>query len=226
MKLHSLSLLAASTLALGTAQASLIPIPNHSFEDPILAPGGIDFTHAGWTRNGAGGVFHPNGSNFLSASPLAAPADGNQLAFFESGTANPGSVTLTSAAPLTTAIAGFTYTLTAALGHRNLDAAGGRRPDDYLIELLLDNTPVASNTLLDAHTNIPSGTWVDLSTAFTPMISGGEFTIRLTHSSDDATFRQGVVDNIRLDAVPEPSTFALTALGWGALLGLRRRRNG
>lgn len=222
--MKSKTLLTTAVLALSASSISAAPItvPNYSFEAQVLGSGAVaPGSPTDWLLSGGGGVYYPNGGNFISSGPLAAPADGNQYAYLETATANPGTVTLTSAASLATVVAGTTYTLTAAIGHRNFDAAGGRRPDDYKIELLVDGTPVATNTLSDAHTNIPSGTWVDLSTDFTAISSGGALTIRLTHSSDDATFRQGAFDNIRLDAVPEPTSLAL--LGLGGLIVARRR---
>lgn len=225
--MKSKTLLTAAVLALSATSISAAPIavPNFSFEAQVLGSGGANAgSPTDWVLSGGGGVYHPNGSNFTAVGPLAAPGDGNQYAYLETATGNPGTVTLTSAASLATVVAGTTYTLTAAIGHRNFDAAGGRRPDDYKIELLVDGAPVATNTLSDAHTNIPSGTWVDLSTGFTAGASGGSLTIRLSHSSDDATFRQGAYDNIRLDGtvVPEPGSLAL--IGLGGLLIARRRR--
>ena len=211
-------------LCVSSANAAAIVVPNFSFETG-QGSGGVAGIPAGWTAAGPAATFHPNGSNFVSVSPLASPADGNVYAFLETGTANPGLVTLTSAAPLTTTTVGMTYTLTAAIGHRNFDAAGGRRPDDYEIELLLDGNPVASNSLSDAYINIASGTWVDLQTSFVAA-SAGNLTVRLSHSSDDTTFRQGAFDNIRVDeasvAIPEPSTTALLGLA-GLVLIFRRR---
>ena len=215
------SLLVGLSIPCGTLLATPISVPNFSFEDTDVAAGSISGSTPGWLRVGGGGTYELVGVDFLSIAPLPAPADGNQMAYFESGTANPGTVILTSAASLGTVSLGMTYTLTAAVGHRNFDAAGGRRPDDYMVELLVDGSPVASNTLLNAHTNIPSGEWANLSTSYSAPAAGGELTIRLTHSSDDLTFRQGAFDNIRLDVVPEPTTFALTALGMLAL-SLRR----
>ena len=168
-------------------------------------------------------MFQPGaGQGFNFTVPLEAPALGDQYAYLEAPSLGTTS-TLTTDNSLATVSSGTVYTLTAALGHR-LD--NSRRPDDYLIELLVDGNPVASNTLVDAHTNLPGGEWVNLSTSFTALDSGGDLTIRLSHSSDDSTFRQGAFDNIRLDAtalVPEPTT-ALGLLGLVTSAFFRRRR--
>src|SRR5215831_1627041 len=52
-----------------------IPIANHSFEDPALAPGDAQFNIPNWTctQDGAG-VFHPSAS-------VVVPTHGNQTAF-------------------------------------------------------------------------------------------------------------------------------------------------
>jgi len=213
-----------SALALGVSQASAlsIPVTNFSFESPAQAPGGNNSgVITGWTITGNGGgagVFFPNGNGGLG-NPLPAPAQGSQYAFLEAATQN-STTSITTTSAVTTVTPGVTYLLTAALGHRN---TGARQPDNYLIELLLDGNPVASNSLLDASNVIPASTFVDLSTSFTPATAGA-LTIRLTHSTNDAIFRQGAFDNVRLEAVlPEPATGALALLGAGAL-GYRRRR--
>lgn len=220
----------ALAFASAPAFAELITVPNFSFEDQDVDPASvITGSPPGWTLVGSGGVFQPDiNQGFVDTLPLSAPAQGDQYAYLETGNANPGLITLTTDNSLATVSSGTIYTLTAALGHRAWNSNGGRRPDDYLIELLVDGIPVASNTLDDAHTNIPEGTWVDLSTSFTAVASGGDLTIRLSHSSSNASvFRQGAFDNIRLEAtaaVPEPNTlFGMLALFITSFLRRRRR---
>lgn len=184
-----------------------VAVPNFSFESGL----------SGWTAGGPVGTFGGAAGEIL-------PDEGSAYAFFETGTAQPGTRTLTSASSLGTVLVGETYELLAAIGHRNFDGSGGRRPDDYMIELLLDGVTVASNSLSDAHTNIPATEWLDLVASFTAT-SSGELTIRLTHSSDDATFRQGAFDNIRLSVIPIPTPAALPAgLAMLGLIAVRRRR--
>jgi hypothetical protein len=210
-------------------------VPNFSFEDPAQSPGrnnsggnGNTTAITGWTISGNGaGVFFPNGNGGLG-NPLPAPADGSQYAFLETPNNNsPTSITTT--APVGTVAANTIYTLTTAIGHRNTSI---RLPDNYLIELLVDGIPVASNSLLNAHTNIQASSFMDLSASFTSPSSGslvgGAMWIRLTHATDDGLFRQGAFDNVRLTAsvIPEPSTFLIWSLlaGLGVGLGWRRRK--
>ncbi len=196
----------------GVASAVPVTVPNFSFESPAQGSGGVGGgSPTSWTLAGSGGVYRPN-SDFSSTNPLPAPADGNQYAFLEAPTSG-ASASVTSGV-LGTVDANTIYTLTAAIGNRNNAV---RMADDYLIELLVDGSPVASNTLLDGYSNIPAGTFVDLVAGYQSSVAGGDLSIRLTHSSNDATFRQGAFDNIRLDAlqVPEPPSLAI----WG-LFGL------
>lgn len=212
----------------GTFLGPGIFVPNFSFQQPVMNPGANAGPITGWTTSGAGGVYFPNGSGGLG-NPLPAPALGSQYAYLESPNNNsPTSITTTN--PVTTVAADTTYMLTAAIGHRNTSI---RLPDNYLIELLVDGTPVASNQLLQAHQNIPPSTFQDLSASFTSPSSGGTvggaLTIRLTHSTNDGTHRQGAFDNVRLLAettavIPEPVTMAMTATALCGLGGYVRRR--
>ena len=207
-----------------------IAVPNYSFQQPAQAAGKNNSPITDWTISGnGGGVFFPDGNGF--GNPLPDPALGSQYAYLETPNNNaPSSITTTS--PVATVAADTTYTLTAAVGYRN---TSNRLPDNYLIELLVDGTPAASNTLDDARSIIPASTFMDLSTSFTSPSSGGTvggaLTIRLTHSTDDGTFRQGAYDNIRLTAeptgsgvIPEPMTMLAVGLGLAGLGRYVRRR--
>jgi hypothetical protein len=221
--------------------ASVAPpvVPNFSFEYPAMGAGGNNSggngnttAITGWTISGNGaGVFFPNGNGGLG-NPLPAPADGSQYAFLETPN-NSSPTSITTTAPVGTVAANTIYTLTTAIGHRNTSI---RLPDNYLIELLVDGIPVASNSLLDAHTNIPASSFMDLSASFTSPASGdligGAMWVRLTHSTDDGVFRQGAFDNVRVEAttageVPEPATLGLLGLaacGLGGYVRLSRAK--
>jgi len=214
--------------------ASPVTVPNFSFESPALSPGtnnsgnnGNTTAIPGWTILGdSAGVFFPNGNGGLG-DPLPAPADGSQYAFLEAPN-NSSPTSITTTAPVGIVDANTIYTLTTAIGHRD---TGSRRPDNYLIELLVDGVPVASNSLLQAHANIPASTFMDLSASFTSPLSGGPvggaLGIRLSHSTDDGTFRQGAFDNVRLDVtsavIPEPCALLVWSLLAGLGIGLGRR---
>jgi len=215
----------------GTFAGPGIFVPNFSFQQPVMNPGGNAAPITDWTTTGSGGgVYFPNGADGLG-NPLPAPALGSQYAYLEAP-GNGAQTAITTTNPVATVAADTTYTLTAAIGHRN---KGDRRPDDYLIELLVNGVPMASNQLSNAYATMPANTFQDLSASFTSPSSGGTvggaLTIRLTHSSDDGTFRQGAFDNVRLAAettavIPEPVTMAMTAMALAGLGGyVRKRRN-
>lgn len=182
-----------------------VTVPNYSFEDPILSSGALHHgAISGWTRTGSGFIFHPSWT-FNDVTPLGAPAHSNQCAIFETGEANPGAVMYTTSSSLGSVLPHHLYTLTVAVGHGK-QTSPAREPDDYMVELLLDGSTVASNTLSNAYTDVPFGEWVDLSTSFTATKEqlGGALTARITHSSDDATHRQGAADNVRVTSAYTP----------------------
>lgn len=188
----------------------VVTVPNYSFESPETAT--IAFTTEDWA--GGTGIFHPNTTAFSVANPLAAPAHSNQTGWTELATANPASVAFTSSNSLGFVSAVYTYTLTVALGHSSSTAPGGRAPDDYTIELLVDGATAASATMSNSYGVIPFGGWQDLSTSFraTDVEHGKPLTIRLTAASDDATFRQGHFDNVRLTSTFTP---------WGTVIAVQ-----
>ena len=179
------------------AYAEMIPVTNYSFEEPdtisftVATPPpdyGADivtgYSFSGWNvtqwTSKYIGLFEP-AAGFIGI-------DGTQVAYCDnSGQFTSNVVTMTQA--------NTTYTLTAALGNRNVDT---RQAGEYLIELLVDDQPVASS-FIDGQT-ITLGTFGDLSTKFGSATSGGELKIRLTHTQPGDVFRQGIFDNVRLEA--------------------------
>ncbi len=219
--------------ALGTASvdATSITVSNYSFEADVISGG--DFVAypsvTNWTigslnlpgHPGASewGLFYPlTGYGFNTANPLGAPAQGNQtFAFFDilGGTASQTVGTIEG---------GTTYTLTVAAGWR-----AGTTLMPYGLDLLANGTPMTPiSSVLTAPT---SGNFVDNSkTYFVPTgsaLAGEALAIQLTGTGNDATATQVYFDNIRLDAVPEPSAalMLLTGLGILARMGCLRRQN-
>jgi hypothetical protein len=142
--------------------------------------------------------------------------DGDQTAYCDNSAQFTSNV-------ITTTQANTHYTLTVALGNRDVDT---RQAGEYLIELLVDDETAASN-FIDGQT-ITLGTFADLSAQFVSTVSGGELKIRLTHTEPGPEFRQGIFDNVRLDTAyaynPSPMDGATlvpvdTDLSWTLIEG-------
>jgi hypothetical protein len=209
----------------GAADAAPISVPNHSFELPPLSDGGFDLAVPEWTQLDFGGVFNSENLQFAGSTGgnLPAPAHGPQLAFLGYGSVY-GAFNLTTAAPLTSILANSTYTLTVALGSR-LDLPAN--PTDVaLLQFLANDVVLAEGGLIlntDAST-IPPGTFADFTTSLItgpsgPLI-GQDLKVRIAYQGD----RQLMIDNVRMDVVPEPSTAALFIGGVALAAALRRRK--
>jgi hypothetical protein len=124
---------------------------------------------------------------------------------------------------------GISYELTFDYG--TSDYAGGQGTgagDGLLVEVLRgDNSVLASNTFTPGawgagNYNLDGGL-----TGTLPYVGDGTGVVRLRIGPDGGTFNQGrfagEIDNISVDAVPEPTTTALLGLGGLALI-LRRRK--
>jgi hypothetical protein len=212
-------------LSLSVADATPISVPNYSFELPSLSDGGFDLAVPEWTLLDFGGVFNSEDAQFPGSTggDLPAPADGEQLAFLGTGSTF-GTFSLTTAAPLTSILADSTYTLTVALGSR-LDLPVN--PTDVVfVQFLANEVVLAEGGLVfnPEATMIPPGTFVDFTTSLitgpsSPLI-GQDLKVRIGLLGDS----QLMIDNVRLDVVPEPSTAALFIGGLTLASAFRRRR--
>jgi len=182
-----IKLISASVLLFGLPAlvgASVITVPNNSFEDGIndwSAPFG------GVGTDGSAGYTGSDGSNNLY---LQLPGFGG-----------PSPNYVESAASLGSAVAG-TYTLTVAGGQKS---SGQTTAGSYTIELFGGGVLIASQTLNDPKSNITAGTWQDMtataSIGFWDAAVGGDLTIRLTATGPGTGEPQGQLDNVRLDFV-------------------------
>lgn len=233
-KLVALALLGGASVITAPAQAGAIAIANNSFELPLIsgtAPyytttngvsGGITAaTIPGWTVSttfGNIGVYAPPPSSYT-------PPDGNQVGYIGGGAPlviDPGSFSQVLGP---TAIAGDAYHLGVYVGARG----EGYTLGDYTIELLAGATVLASVTDPVA----PSAGTFDLTGlsylakpgdgalgALTIVLSGGT-------SAHGTAYGQVAFDDVTLsyNAVPEPSTWVMMALGFGGIgfVGYRRR---
>lgn len=203
MKKTLLSLfLAAGSLAGIPANAALVNVANHSFEDQVLADGAAVVGIAGWL-NSSGGIFNPTTASFTSVP------DGVNTAWL-----NGGSATQTLA---TTLAANTAYTLMVDVGDRNDWATF----PGYSVALLAGNTVLASESSLTPNNGWLTSTVSYFATVGNPLL-GTALTIRLTSGGTQVNF-----DNVRLDVspVPEPETYAMLLAGLGLVGFAVRRRN-
>lgn len=215
---------AVALLTLSVGHAAPVTVNNASFEVDAAASGTDStvvptdwtaFNEAGSTDMGSG---HPNGVQYTSNNPLAAPADGNQYSYiniFSAGTTG-GIYQDVGALQANT-----DYTLTVAIGSR-LD----RINSPGIISLLdgFDNT--GSLLATGGGLSGTQGTWEDFTASFTTGASvSGDLIVEL--SVAPAGTIQADFDNVRLDAspVPEPSTYALLGGGLFSLMTIRRRKS-
>ncbi len=230
------ALFAASSLgillALPAGAATVIPVANHSFEDPVLTEEDLSITTTGWTFFTAGGgspgraIFNPTDTWFSgSTGGTPAGADGTNVLTTYTGAAGAiaGALQTIAGTPLT---AGQTYTMTVAIGdYKSLTpnrwhlaiSTSSMGVGSYLV----DYSPTNGNTLLT------NDAFTDFSVQYTA--TGLESQIgqdlRITIWSQNHGTEGGThvaFDNVRLTAIPEPSAALLGGLGLLALL--RRRR--
>lgn len=220
----------AGALVTGGAMAAPIAVVNHSFETDDVS--GLanqlnaDIVPTGWSEyddgrnnatagNARGLVYHGPGPSVIADTGLG-QNDGSQSFF----TAQRDILQVLGA----TLQANTTYTLTVAIGDRDLDGAGGD-PGDPIINLGYGATGGANILLSIDSTGQPAqvdGGWVDwsgtFSTGASPAGEGQALRIELTNGTNVGWF-----DNVRLDASPVPEPGSLALLGLGGLALLRRR---
>jgi hypothetical protein len=118
----------------------------------------------------------------------------------------------------TTITLGMQYTLTVAVGYRDVGTFdfGGFR-----LELLAGGNVVATTGNV---ASTPLGTFTDSSLTYTAQAGdSGALGIRLINLGNGSNGQIADFDNVRLDAVPEPSSAVLAGLA-GLALFLRRRK--
>ncbi len=201
------------------AVAGPVTINNYSFEngmgdDPRWATP-TDWAMNGSTEEGRTGVMLAS----LSGNTTTA---GSHVAYINMTWGADTTVVSLYQATNATFVEGNTYTLTVAMSVRGETSATWNVPYKLSLEYA-DGTPVATatGTLL----YVDRGPLVDYSVNYTAVAAdaGKTIQVRITDTQNNGEYaQQMVLDNVRLNAVPEPAAMSLLALG--GILSLRRRR--
>ncbi len=202
------------------AHAAIITVDNFSFEADPIGDGGFNPTITSWAKTGGAVTNNPPGAYYTGADQQGTPAGGlgPQSALLS------GLSSIQSLNSLDTVQSNLTYTLTVALGNLQGFAA-----NDVRIGFLLNDAFVTGGDI-----TLPAA----VVEAFSPQGTFGDFTFNYTSTTFDANKTLKVffgqagnqnvgIDNVRLSvvaAVPEPSTWAMMALGVGALSLVKRRK--
>lgn len=205
----SLGALAAMT------HADPITVLNHSFEQDIVADGGVNSDGAANWQNQGGGIIDGNGSSgFGPLTPVTPDADGEQMYW-----SNIGVVYQVLSATLA---ANTRYSVIVDVGDRS-DAAFGGSPQIRLGSgATLGTNLLTPNIVANETPDFSFETWeYTFTTAAAPAGEGDALRVELVSNGAQTLF-----DNVRIDAnvVPEPSVIAMMALGFVSLVKARRRR--
>ena len=226
MKLALVGAAFALGLAATPATAATNLLINGSFENGFTgwttnlgpapqgtAPVVINYNQASDYPTGAFGEAI-NTNNVASASPDAV---GTKLAYFSSDTANPHTLS-----QLVNLIAGVTY----SIGFDYYAPLNGiNNPFDATLGFTLGGVPIGASLLAGTPAGTPGQTWLNFSTSFVAQSSGPQ-SLAFQFNGGGVTAADFGIDRVYLTtAVPEPGTWALMLLGFGAVgYSLRRRR--
>ena len=227
--MKTLILASAFALALATPASAANLLTNGSFEDggfgpwtvtalPLLNPGTLPVvipygSTAGYPGGAFGEAINPN--TVLSASPDAV---GRNVVYFSSDTANPQ--TLTQMLNLTAGTiynVGFDY-------YAPLN--GIQNPFDANLQFLVGGAPVGTILTAGSGAGTTAQTWFNFASSFTATSSGLQ-AVSFSYNGLGVTAADFAVDRVYVTAaVPEPGTWALMLIGFGAIgASLRRRRS-
>ena len=185
-------------------------VADGGFENPVqpdgdfkqaYGAGGGDLTGSAWTFLGGGGITD-NGSAFGPPNP----PEGSQAAILQGGTAE-----------FSTTVSGFEAGVTYSLSFEAAGRAGGAA--DFQVSLggtLLEFG--GSNTLKPAVGSYTTFTSNEFTT------SGGSLTLTFDGTAAGTSFVDDIRFNFVAEAIPEPCTTLLAALGLAGPLLARRRR--
>jgi hypothetical protein len=215
--LFGVSLLLLNAAAPWQADAAWIAVTNPSFESPDASGGPVSGIPPGWEGSGAVGVFRSPGFG-----QGASPSDGLQIAWFNVGNAILRQ-TLTD-----TYAANTDYALTVDVSPRVPASLG------YTLDLVLyagndQSNEVKRQEFSYTVTDLFQPTTMTATAADVTAASAVGQSIRIAFENNVGSEVGNTdfdIDNVSLQAIPEPSTLALSAVGLLSLglVGWRRRR--
>jgi hypothetical protein len=226
--------MAVLSLAVGAAQAGMIPIENPSFESPALTDEAPYTTTAAellpWVACWAAEYkAAPYSAAFHEG--FVTPSDGVNVGYLNAGSSDWRCYVYQTLA--TTYQAGLDYKLTVAASMYQLPANPGQllsiqlgywsgTPDGQAGPTILAERQIAGSELA-------AGTMFDFFTTTGPVSGdavGKPIVVYLGRAIGSTTGPQWDVDNVRLSSVPEPGTLALLAAALvGLLIRVARKRN-
>ena len=223
-----IALCAAGSTACATGTSAVpVAVSNSSFESHAGVPGGtVGFANVpidDWTTFGTVLVFSPEdpGATFYNPQDvLILPGQGDWLAGTQSGLSNAGAggsglyQTLAE-----TYVEGVEYTFSLWVGG-SYESPGGTNTIGFATTAEDLNGPLLASNSVAFPAAGPN--WVQNSVSYTATAADAGQNIRIILGTTDANGSQ-TFDLTEVDAVPEPSSLALLALG--GLLAARRRRS-
>ncbi len=218
--------------ALGVSLAMLVASPAMAATN-LIANGSFESGFTGWTVGQTGGGTAPVVIPYGSATPypggafgeailpnavatLSPDPVGTSVAYFSSDTANPHSLS-----QLVNLVAGITYNI----GFDYYAPQNGiSNPNDATLSFNIGGVPVGTTLTAGQPSGTPGQTWINFGTSFVAGSSGAT-PLELQFKGLGVTAADFAIDRVYVTAaVPEPSTWALMLLGFGAVGGAMRMK--
>ena len=158
---------------------------------------------------------YPVGAFGEAILPNATPGSGNYVAYFSSDTAKPDKL-----AQLVNVVAGQTYALSFDY---YAPQNGYNNPNDATLAFLIGGNPAGSMLQAGSVSGTPPKTWKTFTTSYTAQTTG-QVELAFQFSGLGSTAADFAVDNVSMQAVPEPATWGMMIMGFGVVGAAMRRR--
>ena len=199
----------------------------------LVTNGSFESGFTGWTLGNVGGGAAPvvityNNTNGYPTGAFGEPiltnmvmsrspdAVGGQVAYFSSDTANPDSLS-----QIVNLVAGQTYNL----GFDYYAPQNGiSNPNDASLSFLIGGVPAGAVLTAGSFTGTPARTWFNFNTTYVATLTGAT-NLTFQFRGLGVTAADFAVDRVyALAAVPEPATWGMMIIGFGAIGAAMRRR--